>query len=155
MGIVHAAIYDAAVAIEGGYTPYAIALTAPADTSAAAAIATAAHDTLDRPAAAARPQPGQQAILDGDYAAYLGAIPDGAAKTNGIAIGQQVASAVLALRANDGRERNRRSQTSIRPAGPGVWQPERRVRCSVCGCPESGRSRSRAPRSSGPTARIR
>src|SRR2546427_6333023 len=28
MGIVHAAIYDAAVAIEGGYTPYAISLTA-------------------------------------------------------------------------------------------------------------------------------
>jgi hypothetical protein len=46
MGIVHAAIYDAAVAIEGGYTPYAISLTAPADTSAAAAVATAAHHTL-------------------------------------------------------------------------------------------------------------
>ena len=28
MGIVHVAIYDAAVAIEGGYTPYAIALSA-------------------------------------------------------------------------------------------------------------------------------
>src|SRR5215831_9768490 len=46
MGIVHAAIYDAAVAVEGGYQPYAIALTAPADTSPAAAIAAAAHDTL-------------------------------------------------------------------------------------------------------------
>src|SRR6266498_3991698 len=46
MGIVHAAIYDAAVAIEGGYRPYAIALTASADTSAAAAVATAAYDTL-------------------------------------------------------------------------------------------------------------
>src|SRR5262252_3579181 len=30
MGIAHVAIYDAAVAIEGGYQPYAIALTAPA-----------------------------------------------------------------------------------------------------------------------------
>jgi hypothetical protein len=29
MGIVHVAIYDAAVAIEGGYQPYAIALTPP------------------------------------------------------------------------------------------------------------------------------
>src|SRR6058998_3662255 len=47
MGIVHAAIYDAAVAIEGGYKPYAIALTASPDTtSPAAAIATAAHHTL-------------------------------------------------------------------------------------------------------------
>src|SRR5205814_4690955 len=47
LGIVHAAIYDAAVAIEGGYEAYAIALTAPPDTtSPAAAIATAAHHTL-------------------------------------------------------------------------------------------------------------
>src|SRR5215213_7278364 len=46
MGIVHAEIYDAAVAIEGGYEPYAIELKAPRETSPAAAIATAAHDTL-------------------------------------------------------------------------------------------------------------
>ena len=46
MGIVHAAIYDAAVAIEGGYRPYAIRLKAPLETSPAAAIATAAHDVL-------------------------------------------------------------------------------------------------------------
>jgi hypothetical protein len=125
MGIVHAAIYDAAVAIEGGYTPYAIALTAPADTSAAAAVATAAHHTL----IGLQPQLGlnssQQAILDGDYAAYLAAIPDGAAKTNGIAIGEQVAAAVVALRANDGRERNP-TVADLGPsaAGPGVWQPD-------------------------------
>ena len=29
MGIVHVAIYDAVVAIEGGYQPFAIALSAP------------------------------------------------------------------------------------------------------------------------------
>ena len=46
MGIVHAAIYDAAVAIEGGYRPYAIRVTAPADASPAAAVATAAYKTL-------------------------------------------------------------------------------------------------------------
>src|SRR5437764_11250191 len=46
MGIVHAAIYDAAVAIEGGYEPYAISLHAPPNTSSAAAIATTAHYTL-------------------------------------------------------------------------------------------------------------
>ena len=33
MGIVHAAIYDVAVAIHGGSRPYAIAPTAPADTA--------------------------------------------------------------------------------------------------------------------------
>src|SRR6516162_4538967 len=45
MGIVHVAIYDAALAIEGDYEPYAIALNAP-DASPEAAIATAAYDTL-------------------------------------------------------------------------------------------------------------
>jgi hypothetical protein len=125
MGIVHAAIYDAAVAIEGGYTPYAISLTAPADTSAAAAVATAAHHTL----IGLQPQLGlnssQQAILDGDYAAYLAAIPDGAAKTNGIAIGEQVAAAAVALRTNDGRESNPMvSDLGPPAAGPGVWQPD-------------------------------
>ena len=125
MGIVHAAIYDAAVAIEGGYMPYAVSLTAPADTSAAAAIATAAHHTL----IGLQPQLGlnasQQAILDGDYAAYLAAIPDDAAKTNGIAIGEQVAAAMVALRANDGRENNP-TVVDLGPpaAGSGVWQPD-------------------------------
>jgi hypothetical protein len=125
MGIVHAAIYDAAVAIEGGYEPYAIALAAPADTSPAAAIATAAHHTL----IGLQPQlglsPTQQATLDNDYIVYLAAISDGAAKTNGIAIGEQVAAAVLALRANDGREKNPTVADLDPPApGPGVWQPD-------------------------------
>jgi hypothetical protein len=124
MGIVHAAIYDAAVAIEGGYKPYAIKLKAPPETSPAAAIATAAHDTL----VGLQPQlgltPAQQAILDGDYAAYLGDISDSEAKANGIRVGQRVAAAVLALRLNDGRERNP-TLADLNPpaAGPGVWDP--------------------------------
>jgi hypothetical protein len=124
MGIVHVAIYDAAVAIEGGYNPYAIHLTAPADTSAAAAIATAAHDTLVGLQPALGLTPAQQVILDGDYANYLAAIPDGSDKTNGIMVGEQVAAAVLALRANDGREQNPTLADLDPPApGPGVWQP--------------------------------
>ena len=125
MGIVDVAIYDAAVAIEGGYRPYAIALTAPADTSAAAAIATAAHNALIGLQPALGLNPAQQAILDGDYAAYLAAVADGTAKTNGIAIGERVAAAVLALRANDGREKNPTVADLGPPgAGPGVWQPD-------------------------------
>jgi hypothetical protein len=45
MGIVRVALHDVAVAMQGGSSPYAIAVTAPADTSAAAAIATA-HGVL-------------------------------------------------------------------------------------------------------------
>jgi hypothetical protein len=120
MGIVHAAIYDAAVSIEGGYQPYTATPTAPADTSAEAAIATAAYDTLS----GLQPQLGaNQTILDNDYTAYTAAIPDDTAKQNGIAIGDQVAQAVLALRQNDGRGCGTTLQDLDPPApGPGVWQ---------------------------------
>jgi hypothetical protein len=126
MGIAHVAIYDAAVAIEGGYRPYAPTPTAPATTSPEAAIATAAYDTLT----GLQPQLGaNQTFLDDDYTAYMAAVPDGtatenAAKQNGIAIGHQVAQAVLALRSNDGREKNPTVVDLDPPAPePGVWQP--------------------------------
>jgi hypothetical protein len=124
MGIVHAAIYDAAVAIEGGYEPYAIELHALPNTSSAAAIATAAHHTLIGLQSPLGLTPDQQAILDGDYANYLAAIPDGAAKANGIAVGEQVAAAMVALRTNDGRERNPTlADLNPPPPGPGIWEP--------------------------------
>jgi hypothetical protein len=126
MGIVHAAIYDTALAFGGGYRPYAINLVAPPGASPDAAIATTAHHTLIGMQPYLGLTPAQQAILDGRYAAYLAAIPDGTAKTDGIAVGEQVASAVLALRENDGR-----GATPVYgqppfvppPAGPGVWDP--------------------------------
>jgi hypothetical protein len=46
MGIVHATIYDAVVAIEGGYRPFAVAPTVPQNTSVDAAVAAAAHRVL-------------------------------------------------------------------------------------------------------------
>src|SRR5436190_21333366 len=73
MGIVHAAIYDAAVAIEGGHEPYTTTPTAPANTSPEAAIATAAYDTLT----GLQPQlGGNRTILANDFTAYLAAVPD-------------------------------------------------------------------------------
>ncbi len=124
MGIVHVAIYDAALAIEGGYQPYAIALHAPHGTSAEAAVATAAHHTLVGLQPALGLTAPQQAILDGHYGDYLAAIPDSRGKAKGIAIGERVAAAVLALRAGDGRERNPQlADLSPPPPGPGVWSP--------------------------------
>jgi hypothetical protein len=122
MGIVHAAVYDAVVAIEGGYRPYAIALSAP-DASPEAAIATATHDTLaGLPALGLGP--GQQAILDGDYTAYLNSIADGPEKGSGIEVGRKVAAAVLALRTNDGLDESPTVSDLDPPSpGPGVWQP--------------------------------
>jgi hypothetical protein len=121
MGIVHVAIYDAAVAVDGGYRPYTPTATAPAHTSAAAAIATAAYDTLT----GLQPQLGaEQTILDGDHAAYLAAIPDGSPKSRGMAVGAKVARDVLALRANDGRGCGTTPADLGLPApAPGVWQP--------------------------------
>src|SRR6266536_3679083 len=126
MGIVHVAIYDAAVALEGGYQPYTTTPTAPPNTSPEAAIATAAYDTLT----GLQPQLGaNQTILLNDYTAYMAAIPDGTAaeqeaKQNGIDIGREVADAVLALRVSDGRGCNTTLQDLGPPApGPGVWQP--------------------------------
>jgi hypothetical protein len=126
MGIVHVAMYDAAVAIEGGYEPYAPTPTAPPGTSPEAAIATAAYDTLVGLQNTNRlrlSSPGQ-AILDADYTAYMNAISTGNAKQDGITVGQQAAQAVLALRANDGLDKDR-SLADLNPpaAGPGVWQP--------------------------------
>ena len=115
MGIVHAAIYDAVVAIEGGYRPYAITLTVPTNTSVEAAVATSAHRVL------AGRFPDQQGALGDIYFAYLQGIPDGEAKTNGILVGEEVGVAMLLLRAHDGLDRI--EPYVQRPPGPGVYEP--------------------------------
>ena len=122
MGIVHAAIYDAVVAIDGGYQPYAIVRHAPPTPHGAsvdAAVATAAHRVLSGILG-----PQQQGPIGQRYDVYMQAIPETSAKAAGIALGEQVAAAVLALRADDGRT----EQPSIEdlnppPPGPGVWEP--------------------------------
>jgi hypothetical protein len=118
MGIVHVALYDVAVAIQGGgYRPYAIGVTAPADTSAAAAIATAAHGIL------VALLPTQRGDLDRRYAEYLSRLPDNAARTKGIAVGEYVAAGIVALRANDGRTADP-GYVQQPPPGPGVFEPD-------------------------------
>jgi hypothetical protein len=131
MGIVHAAIYDAAVAIEGGYEPYAIRINAPHGTSSAAAIATAVHHTLvgspDIGLQGLQPALGltaaQQATLDGNYHDYMNLIPEGTAKSNGLWLGEQVAIAIGTRRQNDGRNANP-TLAELEPPTPGagVWE---------------------------------
>jgi hypothetical protein len=118
MGIVHAAIYDATVAVDGGFRPYAVAVHAPGHTSLAAAVATAAHGVL------VGLLPDQQAGdtgLDATYAAYIAGIPNGRAKAKGIAVGERVAAGTLRLRADDGR--NTVVPYVQAPPGPGVYEP--------------------------------
>src|SRR5262249_19629019 len=94
--MVHIAMYDAAMAIEGGYEPYAARITAPAGADVRAAVATAAYET-----ARVRVHSLQTAYLDAQYRAYIDGIPDGLAKNDGIQVGKSAANAVIALRAND------------------------------------------------------
>jgi len=116
MGIVHAAMYDAAVAIHGGYRRYAVALPSSADTAPAAAIAAAAHGVL------VGLLPAQIADLNTRYAEYLSRIPNSPGKTNGVVLGQQVAAGILATRANDGRAADVQL-VQTRP-GPAVFEPD-------------------------------
>jgi hypothetical protein len=115
LAMVHVAIYDAVNAIEGyPFTPYAVTPNVVTPASPEAATAAAAHDIL------VALFPGQQADLDANYAASLGLISDGPAKTNGISVGQQVAAGVLLFRANDGRD----AVVPYTPgSGCGVWIP--------------------------------
>ena len=80
------AVYDAVMAVEGGYEPFAVDVDAPDGASAEAAVAAAAHRILVHylPAQAA-------SIVDPAYAASLATIPDGQAETDGVATGEAVA----------------------------------------------------------------
>jgi len=116
LAMVHIAIYDAVNAIAGYPSqPYGVTPSVASPASPEAATAAAAHDML------VALFPAQQADLDLKYAASLATISDdGPAKTNGISVGQQTASGILALRANDGRD----AVVAYTPgSGPGVWIP--------------------------------
>jgi hypothetical protein len=96
MAIVHIAVFDALNAIAGGYQGYTGLRPAPDGTSAEAAIALAAHDTL------VALFPSQRADLDAQLDDDLAGVRDGRAKTNGIKLGRAAAAAILARRADDG-----------------------------------------------------
>ena len=115
MGIVHAAIYDTAVGVSGGYRPYRVSPVVPPGASLDAAVATAAHHVL------VGLFPGQQADLDLAYAASLAGIPEGQPKSDGIAAGEQVGAGFLDLPAIGGL--NDTVPYVQPPPGPGVYEP--------------------------------
>jgi hypothetical protein len=115
LAMVHGAVYDAVNAIDGGHEGYLITsrLATPSDSKEAAA-ATAAYRML------LSLVPGQQTVLDAQYAASLAAIPDGSAKTRGIAVGEAAAAAMKAARTDDGRFGAFRFAVG---SAAGVWRP--------------------------------
>ncbi len=98
MAIVHVAVFEAMNALDGSYRSYVGLPRAPRGTSARAAIAQSAHDTL------VALFPSQAATFDAALADDLGAVVDGPAKTKGVALGARAAAAILALRTGDGSD---------------------------------------------------
>jgi hypothetical protein len=115
---VQLAVYDAVMAIVGGYEPYAAAIAAPRGADVRAAVATAAYRTARERVAASR-----QAYLDEQYELYLSGIRDGRGKTLGIEVGEEAAAAVLALRADDGFDTVVTYQCNTSPPGVGEFEP--------------------------------
>ena len=114
MAIVQVSVYDAANAITGRYPAFRATVKAPAGASVDAAVLAATRTVLSKLI------PAQQAAIDADFNALLKAVADGRAKTDGIAVGEQVATMVLAQCAEDGAM----APNTYRPhAAPGVYVP--------------------------------
>jgi hypothetical protein len=118
MAYASAAVYDAVVAIEGGFEPYGPAITAPAGASVDAAVVEAAYRTL------VNYFPLQAANLGALYMEALGSIPDGTAKSAGQAVGLAAATNIITLRSGDGRMTPIGVSTPFPtlPPGAGVWR---------------------------------
>jgi hypothetical protein len=114
MAFVQAAVYNAVVAIEGGYEPYGAGVARRPGASVDAAVATAAHDVL------VHYFPARAGQLDADLSAALGEIPEGRSKDRGAAVGREAAQQIVARRAGDGWFADI-GFTMPAPA-PGVWQ---------------------------------
>ncbi len=114
LAIVQVSVYEALDAITGRYPAFRAHLEPAQGASVEAAVAAATH------AALAALVPAQQAAIDADYRGALAAVPEGDARTRGIAVGEAAAKAILALRADDGAT----AAESYRPrTTPGVYVP--------------------------------
>ncbi len=117
--ITQLAVYDAVMAVEGGFEPFHTAVKAAEDADVRAAVATAAYR-----AARGRVAPSQFGYLDDRYGIYLATIPDGAPKQHGVEVGEAAAAGILALRANDGFSNTVTYQCSGAPLPLGEFEPD-------------------------------
>ena len=114
VAMTHAAVHDALNAIHRRYRPWAYDGLGPTSASPEAAVAAAAYGVL------VSELPTQKPALDAAYGTALAAIADGSARSDGIAIGQAAAAAVLAKKANDG---SATPMPYTSGTAPGEWQP--------------------------------
>ena len=116
MAMMHVAMADAVTSIHPEYKPYAIRLEGHGNADPIAAASSAACGVL------VRLFPEQKSSLDAALAQSLAQVPDGEKKDEGVAVGEEVAVQIVALRSNDGSDLR---MTYTAPAGLGFWQPIR------------------------------
>jgi hypothetical protein len=116
LAYVHVAMYNAVNAIDHRFQSYGPDIPAPAGASPDAAAIAAAYNTL------LYYFPDHAVSLANQYTASLAVIPDGAAKTNGIQVGEAAANAIITMRLSDGRGANVPYTYPSVPT-PGVWIP--------------------------------
>jgi PAP2 superfamily len=114
MAMVQGAVYDAVNAIARTNQPYLAAPPAQPWYSKDAAAATASYRVL------IALLPDRQPALEPLYEQSLAEIPDGAAKSGGIEVGNRAAETMLAARENDGRDGPRKPVIGTEP---GEWRP--------------------------------
>jgi hypothetical protein len=114
LAMVHVAMSDAINSVQSRYTCYVATVPVMTGASPEAAAATAARQIL------VELFPNQKVVIEEAYAASVKGIPEGPAKSQGVALGEQVAAAVQADRSADGTT----VPDTYRPVtSPGVWVP--------------------------------
>jgi hypothetical protein len=112
--ILHLAMFDAVNSIERRYKPYSRQVAAASGASEEAAATAAAGVVLTKLV------PNAAIDIETAVTSYLQKISDGEAKSAGIKLGQEVAAAILEIRANDGAS----AADAYRPkTRPGVYIP--------------------------------
>jgi hypothetical protein len=114
MAIVQVSVFEAVNAISGRYPASRVKIAAAPGASVDAAVGAATRAVLSKL------MPMQQAAVEADYQAALEPLPDGRAKTAGIDVGEQAATAILASCADDGSV----APNTYRPyTTPGIYVP--------------------------------
>lgn len=116
MAMLNGAIFDSFQAKDRTFQPFLVDTNAAPGTSLNAAINEAARSVL------LSAYGGESTIINDDYNARMSAIPAGAAKTNGIALGQYIANQYIANRNAD--HSDDMVPYTLPTPGPGIWEPD-------------------------------
>lgn len=122
------AVHDALNAIDRRSAPYAADLAARRGSDPRAAVAAAARDALVAgigDISAPFPQACRDAgvaVVEDAYATALAGIPDGSAKSDGLAVGRRAAEAVVATRTGDGADTPLIATDHPQGTNPGEWR---------------------------------